>query len=98
VDTGITPGSARGVDLTPVYEYQHPLNLTQRSSDGHLDVGAFEFVAVNNGDSGDGDDGGDGGGDGGSDIDSGNGDSGDAGPRSSGSSSGKGCFLSALIV
>lgn len=92
VDTGVTPGNARDVDLTPVYEYQHPLNLTQRSSDGHLDVGAFEFVAAS---SGDGDDGGGGG------SGSGNGDSGDTsntGPRSSGSSAGKGCFLSALLV
>ncbi len=42
VDAGIDPGSARGFDLTPVYQYVFPLSGKRRPSVGKLDVGALE--------------------------------------------------------
>ncbi|MCI5119610.1 MAG: right-handed parallel beta-helix repeat-containing protein [Candidatus Electrothrix sp. AUS4] len=41
-NTGIDPGFGNGVDLTPLYEYLHPLQGVARYSDGQLDMGALE--------------------------------------------------------
>ncbi|MCP4024592.1 MAG: hypothetical protein GY729_22320, partial [Desulfobacteraceae bacterium] len=37
------PGTANGVDLSPVYEYVHPLNRRNRPQNDVLDAGAFEY-------------------------------------------------------
>lgn len=42
-DAGGDPGSFRGVSLTPVREYVHALQSRERSVDGTLDIGAFEY-------------------------------------------------------
>lgn len=38
-----TPGTADGFDLTPQYEYQHPLSRREREQDADLDIGAYEY-------------------------------------------------------
>lgn len=43
VEAAGDPGVYEGIDLTPVYEYVHPLDHKQREANGHLDAGAFEF-------------------------------------------------------
>jgi hypothetical protein len=43
IDQGSAPGSAHGVDLTPVWQYLHPADREARSAvNGTLDIGAFE--------------------------------------------------------
>lgn len=42
VDAGIEPGDARGVALTPAFEYSHPMQSVPRKNDRRLDLGAFE--------------------------------------------------------
>lgn len=43
INAGIDPGKVRGISLTPVAEYVHPLSRRDRPRIGRLDVGAFEF-------------------------------------------------------
>ena len=43
VEAGEDPGAYNGVDLTPVYEYLHPLNSVVRKTNHQLDAGAFEY-------------------------------------------------------
>lgn len=40
------PGTGSGFDLTPIYEYLHPVSVQDRSDDGSLDAGAFEYVPI----------------------------------------------------
>ncbi len=54
IDTGTDPGSNAGFSLTPVDEYFHPLQKVARSSDGKLDLGAFEHSSGGQGGSGQG--------------------------------------------
>ncbi len=42
----VNPGNAGGFNLTPVYEYVHPCSKKDRPNDGHLDIGAFEYVTA----------------------------------------------------
>ncbi len=44
IDAGVDPGSAHGVDLTPVVQYLYPVNGETRPQDGPLDVGAYEVL------------------------------------------------------
>jgi hypothetical protein len=43
VDAGINPGNAAGFDLTPTYQYVHPLGWEVRKQIGAIDIGAYEF-------------------------------------------------------
>jgi hypothetical protein len=43
VNTAGDPGTYYSIDLTPLYEYVHPIGSEQRLTDGQLDVGAFEY-------------------------------------------------------
>jgi hypothetical protein len=44
IDAGVNPGSANGVDLTPMWQYVHPANRQSRSIVGSkIDIGAYEF-------------------------------------------------------
>lgn len=43
-DAGSAPGTASGVDLTPVFQYQHPAQRQARPVSGTMDVGAYEFT------------------------------------------------------
>jgi hypothetical protein len=43
VDAGVDPGSAAGFDLTPKYQYVHPLGRESRRQTGAIDIGAYEF-------------------------------------------------------
>jgi len=45
IDDGIDPGFGNGYDLTPYFEYRHPLSIITRPFDGLLDIGAFEFIS-----------------------------------------------------
>ena len=42
-NAGVTPGSASGFDLTPLFHYVHPVRRTPRPTNGALDVGAYEI-------------------------------------------------------
>jgi hypothetical protein len=42
-NAGTAPGSARGVDLTPIYQYVHPAMRGLRVTEGTIDIGAHEF-------------------------------------------------------
>lgn len=88
IDAGAPPGSAQGVDLNPTHEYQHPLSLKTRTSDAHLDVGAFELATVD--DAVDGDEDGDNDNKGSDEDSNGSGDG--------SSSASKGCFLETLLA
>jgi hypothetical protein len=44
MDGGTNPGTVNGVDLTPVWQYVHPLGREQRIVAGSaIDIGAYEF-------------------------------------------------------
>jgi len=43
-DNGVPPGTANGVDLTPVAQYMHPRSYESRPSNGILDMGAYEYL------------------------------------------------------
>lgn len=43
INAGTDPGSAEGVDLTPVNEYVQPTNTKNRSISGVIDIGAHEL-------------------------------------------------------
>lgn len=43
-DAGAVPGTARGVSLNPVYQYQHTANREGRVIEGSIDIGAHEFA------------------------------------------------------
>ena len=43
-DAGTAPGAARGVDLTPVYQYVHPGRRAARPTDARIDIGAYEYA------------------------------------------------------
>ncbi len=44
INKGTPPGTAEGFDLTPVYEYVHPLGAETRSVAGStIDIGAYEY-------------------------------------------------------
>lgn len=43
-DKGTAPGSARDMDLTPIYQYVHPAKREPRPMDAPIDIGAYEFV------------------------------------------------------
>jgi hypothetical protein len=45
INAGTPLGKANGFDLTPVYQYLDPLRLQPRPKDGHIDIGAYEYVA-----------------------------------------------------
>jgi|GEM_PF-821807 len=44
IDAGSLPGSANGFDLTPTWQYVHPLGREERNIQGTIDVGAYEFT------------------------------------------------------
>jgi hypothetical protein len=44
IDAGLTPGTAAGFDLTPQFEYVHPMGHQKRNSKGPMDIGAYEYV------------------------------------------------------
>ena len=44
IDAGADPGSAQGFDLTPKYQYVHPLGQESRKAVDALDIGAYEFA------------------------------------------------------
>jgi hypothetical protein len=46
INAGLPPGTYRGIDLTPIFEYMHPTSTKTRYSDGSLDIGAFEFANI----------------------------------------------------
>jgi hypothetical protein len=43
-NAGSAPGSARGVNLAPVYQYVHKAKREARTTEGTIDIGAYEFV------------------------------------------------------
>ncbi len=43
IDAGVTPGEVHGVSLTPVYQYNHPMDKSNREIIIVIDVGAFEY-------------------------------------------------------
>jgi hypothetical protein len=43
-DAGTAPGSARGVNFAPVYQYVHKANREARITEGSIDIGAHEFA------------------------------------------------------
>lgn len=43
IDTGVTPGTGAGYDLTPTHEYVHPLDSIVRPLVATIDIGAFEL-------------------------------------------------------
>ena len=43
VDGGADPGFGAGVDLTPAFEYLHPVSRQDRSVINALDIGAYEY-------------------------------------------------------
>ncbi len=43
-DAGTAPGSARGQDLTPVYQYVHKAQREARPTDARIDIGAYEYT------------------------------------------------------
>jgi hypothetical protein len=43
-DNGSEPGQGDGVDLRPAYEYLHQSNRTSRTSNGVIDIGAYEYA------------------------------------------------------
>jgi hypothetical protein len=43
-NAGTAPGSARGVDLNPVFQYKHKANREGRVTEGSIDIGAHEFA------------------------------------------------------
>lgn len=45
INNGVDPGSAHGVDLSPVAQYLHPTTGETRPQAGPLDVGAYEAQA-----------------------------------------------------
>ena len=42
-DAGTPPGSARGQDLNPVFQYVHKAQREARPVEGQIDIGAYEF-------------------------------------------------------
>jgi hypothetical protein len=42
-DAGTAPGSARGEDLNPVFQYVHKAQREARPVAGQIDIGAYEF-------------------------------------------------------
>ena len=42
-DAGTAPGSARGQDLNPVFQYVHKAQRQARPVEGQIDIGAYEF-------------------------------------------------------
>ncbi len=43
-DAGTAPGSARGQDMTPVYQYVHKAQREARPANAGIDIGAYEYV------------------------------------------------------
>jgi hypothetical protein len=43
-NAGTAPGSARGVDLNPVFQYKHVATREARTTEGTIDIGAHEFA------------------------------------------------------
>jgi len=43
-DQGTPPGLGGSVDLTPVYQYAHPINRAVRPTHNTIDVGAYEYA------------------------------------------------------
>jgi len=46
IDDGTDPGSANGYSLTPVYEYVHVADKTERDIVDSIDIGSYEFAAA----------------------------------------------------
>lgn len=46
IDVGRSPGAANGYDLTPLYQYAHPVGGVPRPSIGPIDIGALEFTSA----------------------------------------------------
>ncbi len=44
IDAGSDPGTANGVNLTPVSQYLHPRRHKARQVNGPIDIGAYEFT------------------------------------------------------
>lgn len=47
IDQGTAPGKAGDVDLTPMFQYQHPTSVIMRVGVGAIDIGAYEYGAGN---------------------------------------------------
>jgi hypothetical protein len=43
IDAGINPGTAKGFNLVPEFEYVHPLGHQARSASRAIDIGAYEY-------------------------------------------------------
>ncbi|HJS21852.1 MAG TPA: hypothetical protein VJ764_04290 [Steroidobacteraceae bacterium] len=43
-DAGTAPGSARGQDLTPIYQYVHKAQREARPTESGIDIGAYEYA------------------------------------------------------
>lgn len=47
VDAAKDPGkTSDGYNLTPIYTYSHPMNISVRINDNKLDIGADEFIGI----------------------------------------------------
>jgi hypothetical protein len=42
-DSGSNPGAVASISLTPVYQYVHPHARAPRTTNGVIDIGAYEF-------------------------------------------------------
>jgi hypothetical protein len=46
INMGKNPGSGNGFSLSPVKEYSHPNNVTNRCASGLIDIGAYEYCST----------------------------------------------------
>ena len=49
IDRGVDPGVLGEVSLRPEFQYVHPCDRMKRPDDGKIDIGAFEYVPVDEG-------------------------------------------------
>jgi hypothetical protein len=44
IDQGTAPGLGGAFDLTPIYQYVHPMNREARPTHNAIDIGAYEYI------------------------------------------------------
>jgi len=49
IDRGVDPGVLGEVSLRPEFQYVHPCDRMKRPDDGKIDIGAFEYAPVDEG-------------------------------------------------